>query len=168
MSVIIQIILLNLLGSFLASLFTYNPFIGKGKCSYCLAVLFLILRFVLVAVGLTYLAYEIVMMEDYFVHLILVLSLLIGFILSVTLILSMCCNDLFFKLGTFVFTPPNLKYLLALHENAFSFKALMLNELKDCSICLKEFTPDSQVIQLKCSHHHIFHEQCMEDYVMTV
>ena len=40
-------------------------------------------------------------------------------------------------------------------------------EVKECSICLTDFSPDDPrpLVELKCSNKHVFHLECMEAWV---
>ena len=45
------------------------------------------------------------------------------------------------------------------------YSRFMLDEGKDCPICLEVFTDEDQVVQLKCNAQHIFHYKCMQQYL---
>lgn len=47
----------------------------------------------------------------------------------------------------------------------FPYSQLMLSEAKDCPLCFEQFKQDSNVVQLKCNKHHLFHHKCMEEYL---
>jgi hypothetical protein len=39
------------------------------------------------------------------------------------------------------------------------------NQGNECSICLMNFTEQDQIVQLKCSPLHVFHEACLSEWV---
>ena len=45
------------------------------------------------------------------------------------------------------------------------YSRFMLSEERDCPICLRQFTDECEVVQLKCNQYHIFHYQCLEEYL---
>lgn len=45
------------------------------------------------------------------------------------------------------------------------FSRFLLREAQDCPICLESFTEEDQVVQLKCSPLHIFHGECLNQYL---
>jgi len=49
--------------------------------------------------------------------------------------------------------------------NKIPFSKFVLQEAKDCPICLTQFTSDSEVVQLKCNKTHIFHFDCLNQYL---
>ena len=40
-----------------------------------------------------------------------------------------------------------------------------LVEVKECSICLIEFVQDEWVIKLRCNETHVFHEDCVSEWI---
>lgn len=49
--------------------------------------------------------------------------------------------------------------------NCIPYSSFVISDSKDCPICLQEFTPDCQVVQLKCNSRHIYHVECMKLYL---
>lgn len=45
------------------------------------------------------------------------------------------------------------------------YSDFILQEARDCPICLESFTRDDEVFQLKCSKFHLFHAHCLEGYL---
>jgi len=39
------------------------------------------------------------------------------------------------------------------------------SSMDQCAICLNSFTDEDQVVELKCDKKHIFHEQCIKDWL---
>lgn len=45
------------------------------------------------------------------------------------------------------------------------YSRFMLDGDRDCTICLGQFADDDMVVQLKCNQYHIFHYDCLEQYL---
>lgn len=45
------------------------------------------------------------------------------------------------------------------------FNAANYNQEEACSICLEDFKEEDEVITLPCSGHHIFHSQCILEWL---
>eukprot|EP00347_Sterkiella_histriomuscorum_P019861 403340027 len=45
------------------------------------------------------------------------------------------------------------------------YSSLFFEEGRDCSICLSTFENDDLVSQLQCSQYHVFHQQCLGDWI---
>ena len=39
-------------------------------------------------------------------------------------------------------------------------------EIESCAICLESFTQEDKIIEMNCDKRHIFHEKCIEDWLM--
>ena len=45
------------------------------------------------------------------------------------------------------------------------YSKIMIDGDRDCPICLNQFTDESLVVQLKCNKYHIYHYDCLEQYL---
>lgn len=50
----------------------------------------------------------------------------------------------------------------------FPYSTFMASEARDCPICFEQFEATDKVVQLKCNNCHIFHFECMEQYLMSL
>lgn len=93
-----------------------------------------------------------------------VFFLSVGFI-YILFVLFVCCMMIFFAIALSsddVEKRSNkLKSLKKIPYSTFYFK-----EGRECAICLSVFQHDEQVIQLKCNRTHVYHLDCIEQWVL--
>lgn len=50
----------------------------------------------------------------------------------------------------------------------FPYSSFLLCRLRDCPMCFETFLPNERVMQLRCDKRHMFHFDCMKEYVASM
>jgi len=58
-----------------------------------------------------------------------------------------------------------LNILQRLKKIPFTKMLVNMNDSKECVICLVDLVDGDDVLQLKCSKHHIFHYECLSKWI---
>ena len=116
--------------------------------------------------------------ESEFIHEVKTILLYCGFIFAIIISILVClmmflCANLESSRGDVdLFSSNNVRNRNIVNTmRKFPFGSIAFREATECSICLENFEnqdasgQDVEVVQLKCSKYHIFHDQCLKEFM---